>query len=60
MFPDNKSSSTSLQTWHIDLAQWADLILIAPATINTLAKIAYGFADNALTTVVCAARSPVV
>jgi phosphopantothenoylcysteine decarboxylase/phosphopantothenate--cysteine ligase len=60
MFPDNKSSSTSLQTWHIDLAQWADLILIAPATINTLAKIAYGFADNALTTVACAARSPVV
>ncbi|MGB5895208.1 MAG: bifunctional phosphopantothenoylcysteine decarboxylase/phosphopantothenate--cysteine ligase CoaBC [Ignavibacteriaceae bacterium] len=60
MFPETKSSSTSLNTWHIDLAQWADLILIAPATVNTVAKIAYGFADNALTTVVCAARSPVV
>ena len=60
MFPESKSSSTSLNTWHIDLAQWADLILIAPATVNTVAKIAYGFADNALTTVVCAARSPVV
>ena len=34
--------------------------MIAPATVNTVAKIAYGFADNALTTVVCAARSPVV
>lgn len=60
MFPESKSSSTSLNTWHIDLAQWADLILIAPATVNTVAKIAYGFADNALTTVVVAARSPVV
>jgi len=60
MFPESKSSSTSLNTWHIDLAQWADLVLIAPATVNTVAKIAYGFADNALTTVVCAARSPVI
>jgi len=60
MFPENKNSSTSLNTWHIDLAQWADLILIAPATVNTVAKIAYGFADNALTTVIVAARSPVV
>jgi len=60
MFPESKSSSTSLNTWHIDLAQWADLILIAPATVNTVAKIAYGFADNALTTVAVAARSPVV
>jgi len=60
MFPETKSSSTSLNTWHIDLAQWADLILIAPATVNTVAKIAYGFADNALTTVVCAARSHVI
>jgi phosphopantothenoylcysteine decarboxylase/phosphopantothenate--cysteine ligase len=60
MFPESKSNSTSLSTWHIDLAQWADLILIAPATVNTVAKLAHGFADNALTTLVCAARSPVV
>jgi len=60
IFPETKNSSTSINTWHIDLAQWADLILIAPATVNTVAKIAYGFADNALTTVAAAARSPVV
>jgi len=60
MFPETKNSSTSLNTWHIDIAQWADLILIAPATVNTVAKIAYGFADNALTTVAVAARSLVV
>lgn len=60
IFPESTSSSTSLNTWHIDLAQWADIILIAPATVNTIAKIANGFADNALTTLVSAARSLVV
>ena len=60
MFPENKNSSTYLNTWHIDLAQWADIILIAPATVNTVAKLACGFADNALTTIAVAARSPVV
>ncbi len=60
MFPENKNSNTSLNTWHIDLAQWAEIILIAPATVNTVAKIAHGFADNALTTLAAAARSPVV
>ncbi len=60
MFPETKNGNTSLNTWHIDLAQWADLILIAPATVNTVAKIAYGFSDNALTTVAAASKSPVV
>ncbi len=60
MFPETKTYGTSLNTWHIDLAQWADLILIAPATVNTVAKIAYGFADNALTTLAAAAKSPVI
>ncbi len=60
LFPPSQSEDTGLTTWHIDLALWADLILIAPATVNTVAKIAHGFADNALTTVVTAARSPVI
>ena len=59
-FPDSPNSDTSINTWHIDLAQWADLIVIAPATVNTVAKIACGFADNALTTMVSAARSLVL
>lgn len=33
---------------HIELAKWADLMLIAPASANTLAKMAYGIADNFL------------
>ena len=57
IFPDSTNSNTNLTTWHIDLARWADIILIAPATVNTIAKIANGFADNALTTLVSAARS---
>lgn len=35
-------------------------MLLAPATINTIAKISYGFADNALTTLVTALRSPLI
>ncbi|MEH7084561.1 bifunctional phosphopantothenoylcysteine decarboxylase/phosphopantothenate--cysteine ligase CoaBC [Neobacillus drentensis] len=44
---------------HIDLADWADLILIAPATANTIGKIASGIADNMITTTLLAATSPV-
>lgn len=60
IFPENQKNGTDFSTWHIDLALWADLILIAPSTINTIAKIANGFADNALTTLVSASRSPVI
>jgi phosphopantothenoylcysteine decarboxylase/phosphopantothenate--cysteine ligase len=59
-FPPSQKNGTKLSTWHIDYALWADLMLIAPATINTIAKISYGFADNALTTLVTALRSPLV
>jgi len=60
IFPDSQENGTSHKTWHIDLAVWADLILVAPCTVNTAAKIAHGFADNALTTVIRAARTPVI
>jgi phosphopantothenoylcysteine decarboxylase/phosphopantothenate--cysteine ligase len=59
-FPKTQKDGTKLSTWHIDYALWADLMLIAPATINTIAKISYGFADNALTTLTTALRSPLV
>ncbi|MCZ6704028.1 MAG: bifunctional phosphopantothenoylcysteine decarboxylase/phosphopantothenate--cysteine ligase CoaBC [Ignavibacteria bacterium] len=60
IFPESTAGNTDMTTWHIDMARWADVILIAPSTINTIAKIAYGFADNALTTLVSASRSPVI
>ncbi len=59
-FPSGRADNTSLHTWHIELAVWADAAVIAPATVNTVAKIANGFADNALTTLVSALRCPLV
>ncbi|MEH7247008.1 bifunctional phosphopantothenoylcysteine decarboxylase/phosphopantothenate--cysteine ligase CoaBC [Neobacillus niacini] len=44
---------------HIDLADWADLIVVAPATANTIAKLANGIADNMITTTLLAATAPV-
>ncbi len=43
---------------HVSLAKAADLILIAPATANVIAKLAHGIADDMLTTLVLAARCP--
>lgn len=45
---------------HIELAKWADLILIAPATANVIAQLAAGSADNLLTTICLATEAPVV
>jgi phosphopantothenoylcysteine decarboxylase/phosphopantothenate--cysteine ligase len=45
---------------HIELAQKADLILIAPATANTIAKLATGICDELLTTMVLASQSQVL
>ena len=47
-------------TEHISLPDWADLMIIAPATANVLCKIANGIADDALTTTFAAMRKPVV
>ena len=44
---------------HIDLADWADLILVAPATANVIGKMANGIADNMITSTLLAATSPV-
>ncbi len=44
---------------HIELARWADVFLIAPATANTLAKIAHGLADDLVSTLYLAATCPV-
>jgi len=43
---------------HIELARWADFILIAPASANTLARLAHGLADDLLSTVCLASTAP--
>ena len=44
---------------HISLARWADVLVIAPATANTIAKLSQGLADDLLSTLYLAATCPV-
>ena len=48
------SSSEQYQIGHINLAQWSDLIVIAPATADIIGKMAGGICDDLLSTVLCA------
>lgn len=57
---ENFWQPTHSRPLHIDLGEWADLIVIAPLTANTLAKLAYGLADNLLTNTVLASTCPVL
>lgn len=52
--------STHHRPLHIELGEWADLIVIAPLTANTLAKLSNGFADNLLTNTVLASTCPIL
>lgn len=45
---------------HVDIGQWADLMVIAPATASTIAKMANGVADNMLITTYLSAKEPVM
>jgi len=45
---------------HISLTKWADMMVIAPLTANTLSKIATGICDNLLTSTICAFDKPVL
>jgi phosphopantothenoylcysteine decarboxylase/phosphopantothenate--cysteine ligase len=45
---------------HVSLGKRADLMIVAPATANTLAKLAHGLADNMLTTTALACRGPIL
>ena len=58
--PDNKLQNPDLQ-WnnHVEIGLWADLMLIAPASANTLSKMANGTCDNLLIGVYLSAKCPV-
>ncbi len=55
-------SSSTDGTWnnHVELGLWADALVIAPATANTLAKMAHGICDNLLLATYLSARCPVL
>jgi phosphopantothenoylcysteine decarboxylase/phosphopantothenate--cysteine ligase len=44
---------------HIELARWASAVLVAPASANTLAKLAHGLADDLVSTLLLATEAPV-
>ena len=52
--------NTETAMGHIELAKWADLILIAPASANFIARYANGFAEDLLSTLCLATDSPVI
>lgn len=44
---------------HIELARWAEQVVVAPATANTIAKLAHGMADDLVTTLCLATTAPI-
>jgi len=48
------STAERYQISHIDLADWADIVVVAPATANIIAKAANGICDDLLSTILCA------
>jgi phosphopantothenoylcysteine decarboxylase/phosphopantothenate--cysteine ligase len=60
MYPEesnpDKVETVSAGTWHIKYGLWADVFIIAPATANSIAKIACGMSDNFLLSTVLACR----
>lgn len=60
VYRDMFSGGPEVATAHIELAREADLVLIAPATAKTIARIAHGTCDDLLSTTVVASDTPVV
>ncbi len=57
VFFDNNDDSEASGMKHIELARWADAIIVAPASANTIAKFTHGRADNLLTTLCLASEA---
>jgi len=56
----NQDTKSSIGTRHVDLANWADVFLVAPASAHTIAKLTHGLADNFLTVLALACTRPIV
>lgn len=60
LWPHSTHETTDLGVRHIDLGLWADVMIILPASANTIAKLAVGLADNALTATALSIRCPLI
>lgn len=59
VYTDMWDRTPHFEVEHISLAQWADVVLVAPATYNIVGKVANGIADDMLSTVISATTKPV-
>lgn len=59
VYVDMWDKTPHFEVEHISLADWADVVVIAPATYNIVGKVANGIADDMLSTVISATRKPV-
>ncbi|MED0931391.1 bifunctional phosphopantothenoylcysteine decarboxylase/phosphopantothenate--cysteine ligase CoaBC [Bacillus mobilis] len=59
VYTDTFDEKDSAVIAHIDLADWADVVLVAPATANCIGKLAGGIADDMITTTLLATTAPV-
>ena len=59
LYTDMFDCHRTLEVEHISMAEWADALVIAPATANSIAKFAHGIADDALSTLFLAVKKPV-
>lgn len=60
IFPEDEGGATGSWTKHVHLGLWADLLVVAPATATTLARLAAGLCDSMLTATALSARCPLV
>lgn len=59
LYTDMFDTQRTLEVEHISMAEWADALVVAPATANIIAKFSHGIADDALSTLFLAVRKPV-
>lgn len=60
VYTDLFAADTEFPVVHVGLAQWADLVVLAPATAHLLARLAHGLADDLLTTLMLGCSAPVL
>jgi phosphopantothenoylcysteine decarboxylase/phosphopantothenate--cysteine ligase len=59
VYVDMWDKTPHFEVEHISLAEWADVVLVAPATYNIVGKVANGIADDMLSTVISACKKPI-
>lgn len=59
VYIDTFSEKDPSHVAHVDISDWADISVVAPATANTIAKMVYGLADNFVTSALLATASPI-